>query len=83
MLLPVFSIYDSKALHYSTPHVQQNTDVARRAFAQAANTPDNQISNFPTDFSLIEIAVFDDELGILTPVPHVNHGLASSYLIKA
>lgn len=82
MLLPVFSVYDSKALHYGQPHVQQNSDVARRAFAQAANSPGNQISDNPEDFSLIEIALYDDEKGVMQPVDHVNYGLASQYIRK-
>lgn len=80
MILPIFSVYDSKALHYGQPHIQQNANVAIRAFSQAANTPDNPISQNPEDFSLIEIALFDDEKGVISAIDHKNHGLASSYL---
>jgi len=79
MLLPIFSVYDSKTLHYGQPHIQQNENVAIRAFSNAANEPGNPIYQNPEDFSLIEIAYFDDEKGVITPCDHTNHGLAVSY----
>lgn len=82
MILPLFCVYDSKALHYGQPHLQQNEHVAIRAFAQAANEPGNPISQNPEDFSLIEIGYFDDEKGVLTAIDHVNHGLANTYIKK-
>lgn len=80
MQLPVFSVYDSKALTFSHPHVQPNSDVAVRAFAQAANSPGNAISDHPDDYSLFQVGIFDDETGIISPVNHVNHGLANSFI---
>lgn len=79
-ILPVFSVYDSKARHFGQPHLQQNSDVAVRAFAEAANTPGNPISANPEDYTLVEIGTFDDETGLLSAVPHISHGLASTYV---
>jgi len=80
--LPVFSIYDSKAKFFGQPHLQQNADVALRAFSNAVNTPGNPIYEHPEDYSLIEIGTFDDETGVLSPAPHTNHGVGSS-LVKS
>lgn len=80
MKVCLFSVYDSKAGVFSQPFVQANVDVAKRAFRSAAVTPGHHISDFPDDMSLIEIGVFDDATGVVSPIDHVNHGLARSYI---
>lgn len=79
MIHPIFAVYDSKAKYFGAPFPQQNSDVAIRAFTQAANTPGNPIHDHSTDFALIEIASFDDENGTIVQTPHVNHGLAATF----
>jgi len=79
MLLPIFAIYDSKALYYGPPFIQQNVDMGKRAFADIVNEPGNPIHAHPSDFSLIEIGTYDDEKGVIVDCDHVNHGLAISY----
>lgn len=80
MITPLFAVYDSKALTFSQPFVQHNADTAKRAFAQSANTPGNNIYENPEDFSLIEIGEYNDELGETNSLPHINHGLARQFV---
>lgn len=80
MILPVFAIYDSKAQSFHSLYQVPTVDVAIRAFTQAVNDPSNSdLHQFPQDFSLIEIGNFDNETGVITPIDHVNHGMASQY----
>jgi len=79
MIHPIFSVYDSKVSVFSSPFPQPNSAVAIRAFALAANTVGNDLYNYPTDFSLFQIGLFDDETGHLSSISHVNHGPASQY----
>jgi len=83
MILPLFAIYDSKALSFMSIYHTPNADIAKRAFAQAVNNPENvDLYQFPNDFSLIELGSFDNETGVITPCAHVNHGMAAQYQNK-
>lgn len=75
-------MYDSVARVYSPPFYMASQNVAIRAFALAANTPDSKVGLHPSDYSLFQLGEFDDETAELTPCnPHINLGLAAA-LIK-
>ncbi|AXH74860.1 MAG: nonstructural protein [Microviridae sp.] len=76
----LFSIYDSKAKVFSAPFTSINSATAIRDFQRAACDPSSDICNFPEDYTLFEMASFDDNTGVidynLTPV---NLGLAAQF----
>lgn len=83
MILPLFAIYDSKAITFNSIYQCPNADLAIRAFVQAVNDPRNtDLYQFPQDFSLVEIGTYDNETGVISPITHVNHGLAAQYQSK-
>lgn len=75
-----FAMYDSVARVYTPPFYMASPNVAVRAFALAANTPDSKVGQHASDFTLFQLGEFDDETGIHTPEsPHLNLGLASNF----
>lgn len=80
MILPLFAIYDSKALNFLSIYQCPNADIAKRAFATAVNDPNNtDLYQYPNDFSLIEIGSYDNETGVVSSCNHVNHGMAAQF----
>lgn len=79
MKLQTYALYDSKARCFSQPFQAANTEVALRMFASTAADSQTNIHKFPTDFSLFHIGEFDDEIGVLIPLPHTNLGPASQF----
>jgi hypothetical protein len=80
MIHHVFAIYDSKLRAFFPPWLAVNPQIGRRMFSTGANDPESQLSHHPEDFTLFEIAKWDDELGVYEPrTPHINHGLAANY----
>ncbi|WNK12827.1 MAG: nonstructural protein [Microvirus sp.] len=76
----VFSVYDSVANVYAPPFYMASPNVAVRAFALAANTPDSKMAQHSADFTLFQLGEFDDAVGIHHPCePHINLGLAASF----
>lgn len=76
----MFSIYDSKAKVFSNPFTSINTATAVRDFQRAASDPHSDISRFPEDYTLFDLATFDDVTGVIAfnSVP-VNLGIASQF----
>lgn len=75
-----YAVYDEKSTLYSNPFTAINASVALRSFAAAAADPHSEISKFPTDFTLYEIASFQDETGVITPHSQlVNLGKATQF----
>lgn len=69
MLLSVFSVFDSKAQAYLQPFHAQNGAVASRMVADAVQAPDHMFSKHAADYTLFQIATFDDESGVYTSLP--------------
>jgi len=81
MKLNVFSVYDSKAEAYLPPFVSQNRAVAIRSFTAAAQDSTHNFCRHAADYTLFEIAEFDDVAGQLTPLKaHVNLGCALMFV---
>lgn len=84
MILKVFSVYDSKAEAYLPPFVSQNRAVAIRSFTAAAQDSNHNFCRHAADYTLFEIAEFDDVAGQLTPLKaHVNLGCALMFAAPA
>lgn len=80
MILQVVALFDVKARAFAAPFVSTHLAIAARAFAEAANTPENQVCRHPEDFTLYHLGTFNDETGEFTLLPtRVNLGSAIDY----
>lgn len=59
----VYSIYDSKAKAYSQPFHAVNDAVAMRMVSAAVNDPGTSLNRHPEDYTVYELARFDEENG--------------------
>jgi len=59
----MYTIKDIKAGVYNTPWFATNTAEAIRSFHRAAGGQQTNISQFPEDFELFFIGIWDEELG--------------------
>lgn len=78
----VFAVYDSKLAAFFPPFFCQHAAIAKRSFMAIANDKVSQVYAHPQDFTLFEIADWDDETGEFKPKQHVNHGLAAIYKVR-
>lgn len=67
MRLTAYTIYDVKGLCYHSPWFQHTDGMAVRAFADLANSLDNNIGRHPRDFTLYECGAWDDTTGTFHP----------------
>lgn len=63
----LFSVHDSKASSYFPPTCYRSRGEALRAFETACKDSQSIFSQYPSDFTFVEIGHFDDESGILVP----------------
>ena len=63
----MFSIYDEKAQAYLPPFILPATEMAIRTFGDCVNSQEHQFGKHPADYTLYQIAEFDDDTGIPTP----------------
>lgn len=81
MINKVYSVYDSKAKAYLPPFYATNAAVAGRMIQDAVSDPTHLFAKHAADYTLLEVADFDDDTGIFTPLSsHVNLGLLLTYL---
>jgi len=78
--MKVFCIQDVKAGVFHRPFIFKSVAEATRSFAVTASEGDTAIQRFPHDFRLKQIADFDDETGVLTPIVHVDLGSAADFI---
>lgn len=67
--MKVFSVYDSKVEAYSPPLCAKAKGEALRQFSDLVNDGVSPISKHPADYTLFEIASFDELTGVITPHP--------------
>ncbi|WNK14055.1 MAG: nonstructural protein [Microvirus sp.] len=80
----IFSVFDSKSRVFGTPFTSINKFTAIRDFNTAANDLDINIGKYPEDYTLYELASFDDESGMIAPHPQaVNLGSAIQFKQEA
>lgn len=82
MIKNLYVIYDSKAQVYSNPFIALNPAIAQREFARAVNDPQSEFYANPEDFSLFEIAQYDDETAWITKFDSIQFVQAASFLRK-
>lgn len=66
MKIMLFSIRDVKSGFHDT-FSAPNAEHATRSFAGCVNSPGNFIHDFPDDFSLFHVGLFDTESGEIFP----------------
>lgn len=77
----LYVVYDSKADVYQSLMTFRNKGQAIRGFAQGVNDPNTQLNQNPQDFTLFEIAEWDEDKGFIKPHDaKINCGLASEYI---
>lgn len=77
MTLKVFTVFDSKISAYAQPFFMQTTGAAIRAWTETVNSKDTQFFKHPGDFTLFEIATYDDQSGkIESYETYINLGTA-------
>lgn len=60
-------VYDSKANAYMEPWFTTNSQIAVRAFANAANAADHPFGQNPEDYTLFHIGEWNPQTGEMTP----------------
>lgn len=63
----LFSVYDSKTEAYLPPLAYKTKAEALREFEQAAQSPQSNIGKYPTDYSLFELADFNEDTAEIIP----------------
>jgi len=77
MISKVFVIYDSKTETYQHPFLMLTKGQAIRAFTDTISDPKTQFAKHPADFTLFEIAEYDDQTGTYTMhKAHISLGTA-------
>lgn len=67
MVSMIFSIFDSKAAQYGRPFFTQNRASAQRSLQmELRQDPKSVLAQYPTDFSLYILGMFDDDTGLFT-----------------
>lgn len=56
------------------PFFMQSHGAAIRAFSDLCDSSDTMCGKHPADYTLFSIGDFDDQKGLIVPVPHVNLG---------
>lgn len=78
--MKVFSIYDSKAEAYMAPFFANTIGIALRNFELSATEGSHPFHQFPGDFTLFQIAEFDEQSGVITALEaHYNLGNAIQF----
>lgn len=81
MKFGMYAVYDQVAKLYKTPFIFPNDATAQRAFAGEVNRENSEISSNPADYTLVRIAEFDDNEGIVVPLDApISLGLGVKYV---
>lgn len=79
MIYNVYSILDSKSHLYGPPFYCRHTGEALRNFTELVNDDRSTVSKYPGDFQLVQVAIFDDELGTFQLIKHIHLGAGDQY----
>lgn len=80
MILKAYSFLDTKVGIHSAPFFMQHDQLAIRAAIGVGLDPATQVGRFPTDFVLLQIGEFDDNIGQLFHIAPRNLGVVSALL---
>jgi len=73
MKLVLFSIRDAKGEIYGSPFAKAHRGDAERAFSQLTADPQSMVKQFPEDFSLYEVGLFDQSTGKIEAYAEPRH----------
>ena len=62
----IYTVYDSKAEAYMKPFFTTTKGLALRSFVDEANKPGTSLNTYPSDYTLFEIGMYDEQKGIIT-----------------
>lgn len=79
MIFHVFTVLDNRSHIHSPPFLTRHTGEAVRSFTELVNDERSSVSKYPADFQLIQIATFNDELGVFQNIEPVYLGAADQY----
>lgn len=78
--IKVFTVFDVKSSAYMQPFYMHTVGQAVRAWMDSVNDPKTQFNKHPEDFTLFEVAEYDDETGThITHVPLIPRGNAIEF----
>ena len=66
--MQAFSIYDSKAASHIFPFADHTVETAIRTFRELVNGRNEQMTNYPEDFTLMHVGAWDEGLGVWEPM---------------
>lgn len=73
MKIQMFAVFDKKAIAYAHPHFFHQKGQAIRAFENAVNDGQTQLSRNPEDFALFHLGEWDDSTGVVSPLANPQH----------
>lgn len=62
----MYTVHDKAAKAYLPPFTAPSERDAVSSFQEAANDPKSNINRYPADFTLLQIAEWDEREGVLT-----------------
>ncbi len=65
----VFTVHDSKAQAYLPPFYLPEIGMAIRVFSDCVNSADHQFGKHPSDYTLFDLGVFNDNTGLMVLFP--------------
>lgn len=78
----MFAIYDSKAGIHHAPFTTNSSAQAIRMTTSTALDERTELNKYPADFTLFEIATFDDSSGQISPLAaKINLGTVQEFLV--
>jgi len=82
MKLQVYSVRDTKSEIFNVPFYGNTHGEAERSFITVANDPKSNIYAFPEDYDLWHLGQYDQQTGILAPLPTPVHMLKALAVVK-
>jgi len=80
MILKAYSVLDTKTGVHALPFFLHHDALAIRAIINVALEPASTLSQYPSDFVLLRIGEYDDNIGALFSSQPVNLGNVSTLL---
>lgn len=81
MKTKMFAVHDSKAEAYLSPFTMRSKGEALRAFENTVNDPNTGFYKHPADYTLFEIAEYDELKGELYP-HEIKQSIANAIELK-
>lgn len=79
-MFKLYALMDRKAGRFLKPNPAHTDAEVERSLVMAMRQGGNSVADFPEDYSLYEVGVFDDNEGIVTPTIPPRHILNVSSL---